>query len=321
MTESGVYYPDGSFKGSAQIRVEALRAGEPIYHTRMPGETDFEFWQDEMMRRRDARIEYEGRPECVEIEIPTEKPVVIGQMGDNHIGGMYHAYELMGRHANVIKEHPLFYVGFGGDLFEGFFFNPAQDKSLGSFYEERAHARAMIDHIGNDKILWACEGDHDMWEGKMGGNFYEDFQRKYEAYLLRGVSKIKLRLSSVDGNVDYSWVTAHRLPGFSMHNRLHPTFRASRFGVAGADIYGCYHTHKKALGYQSYKTFDGTIHQLHFVPGPYKYDDDLAQKMGYGRLDEEDLGAIWIVLWPKQKRMEGFKDIEGAIDRVAPYLD
>jgi len=317
----GVYYPDGSFKSASKIRLESLEQGKPVFHTPMPGDKNFEYWQKEMIARRDVRLENEGRPERVELEIPTEYPIVIAQMGDHHLGGMYHAYELMGEHAQVIKEHPLFYVAFGGDITDSFFFNPAQDKAIADYHEERAHARAMMEFIGKDKILWAVEGDHDMWSTKMGTSFYERFQHSYEAYLLRGPTQVDLTLSHPGGNRErYTMVTAHRLPGFSMYNKVHQNVRASKFGIQGAEIYGSFHTHSKGMAVQITQTVDGPLRQLLFTAGPYKYNDDYAQKTGMNRLSEEHLGAVWLVFWPDTHRVEGYMDVESAVDRVSPYL-
>lgn len=318
MPEDGIYYPDGTFKTASQLRLEALQAGKPIYHTPFPEQRDFQYWQEEMIRRRDARIEYEGHQGEIEIEIPTDKPICIAQVGDQHIADLYHAYEMMGYDATVIREHPLMYAAIGGDLFSGFMWNPPQDKKLASFWEEREHARQYVNHIGADKVLWAIPGDHDgpEWEGKYGGNFYTEFQYRYQAYLIRGVTKIRLRI----GEQDYTMVTAHRLPGFSMYSEVHPLDRARRFGIVFADTYGCFHTHQKGIKQSVQHSFDGAKRQLLWVPGPYKYNDDYAEKHGLGRLDHKQLGPVWLVFYPDRHLVQGYWSADEAISTLAPYL-
>lgn len=311
----GLYYPDGTHKSRAQIRVESLRAGVPVYRTPFAEKRDFDWWTDEMIDRRDSRIEYEGKPESIEIQIPTDKPIVVAQMGDHHIAGMYHAYEMMQQHVNIISEHPLFYVALGGDMVNWMYWNPGQDEDTASFEEQRLFCEAMLDRMGRDKILWATVGDHDSWQGKIGGNFYADFEYKFEAYLIRGVTKVRLTV----GDIIYKLVTAHRLPGFSMYNKVHPQARASRSHQA-ADAYIGFHTHNKGIAEQVTNTFDGPIRQTLVSPGPYKYSDGYGQKLGLGRLSQEELGAVWMVFWPDRKQIEAFWDVDSAIDRVAPYL-
>ena len=106
-----------------------------------------------------------------------------------------------------------------------------------------------------------------------------------------------------------------------MYNHLHPNMRSAHFGMQAADVYITFHTHRKGVGRQAVRTFEGAINQLYVTPGPYKYSDGYGQKLGLGKLSEEEMGACWLVLWPNQRRAEAYWDVDSAVDRVAPYLD
>lgn len=316
---SGLYTADKngretSYKSGEQIRYEALDKGVPVSRTPLPEERDFEWWQQELIRRRDTRLEYEGRPSSIDLEIPTDRPICVSFMGDQHVGGMYHDYEMMGRHVQLIQEHPLMYVALGGDVVNGMYWNPGQDQELDSFWEQVAHARAMMDKL-NGKILYAVEGDHDMWAGKSGVTMYHDFLNRYKAHLLRGVSTVNLKV----GDQPYSIVTAHRFPGNSIYNKSHPANRAART-LQGADIYVGHHTHQKGASKQPVQTVNGTIMQHYLIPGPYKYSDEYAQKNGWAQQDPEELGAYWVVLHPGRRNIEVYDTAQAVVERLGAYL-
>lgn len=317
--DNGVYRADKwgretDFKSRGEIRYEALEQGLPIQQTPLPSQRDFDWWQQEMIARRDTRLEFEGRPKHIEVEIPTEIPVAVAMFGDQHLGGMYHDYELMGMHVDFIAEHPLVYAALGGDVVNGMFWNPGQDQELDSFWEQVAHARAMMDRLGPDNILWALEGDHDMWAGKNGITMYHDFQERYKSHLLRGPSRVTLKV----GGQEYHIVTAHQFPGHSYINKSHPARRAS-MELSGADVYVGFHCHQRAYATQPARTFEGMIDQHYIMPGPYKYSDEYALKKGFPQQEREELGAYFVIFHPHTKRIEVCRTMEECADRLAGY--
>lgn len=320
MDERGIYRADKwgreeGFKSASEIKYDALQKGIPIQETPLPQQRDFEWWQQEMIQRRDTRMEFEGRPRHIEVAIPTEIPIAVAMMGDQHLGGMYHDYELLGQHVELISEHPLIYVALGGDIVNGMFWNPGQDQELDSFWEQVAHARAMMDKMGPDKILWALEGDHDMWAGKNGITMYHDFLQRYRSHLLRGPSRVELLV----GDQNYRIVTAHQFPGHSIYNKSHPAVRAGR-ELQGADVYVGYHTHDKGHSNQPVREFDGVKNQYFIMPGPYKYSDEYALKKGYAQQERDQLGAYWVIFHPHQKRIEVCSTAQECVDRLGAYM-
>lgn len=316
----GVYKADKwgrevDYKTKEEIRYEALEKGVPIQQTPLPEQRDFEWWQQEMIQRRDTRLEFEGRPKHIEVAIPTDKPVAIAMFGDQHIGGLYHDYELMGEHVQFITEHPLVYAALGGDVVNGMFWNPGQDQELDSFWEQVAHARAMMDRMGPDKILWAIEGDHDMWAGKNGITMYHDFLERYKSHLLRGPSRVTLRV----GGQEYRIVTAHQFPGRSIYNKSHPAVRAGR-ELQGADLYVGFHNHEKGHSHQPVRDFEGAKNQYYVMPGPYKYSDEYALKKGFAQQDREEAGAYFVIFHPDKRRIEVCSTMEECAERLGSFL-
>jgi hypothetical protein len=94
-----------------------------------------------------------------------------------------------------------------------------------------------------------------------------------------------------------------------MYNETHPENRESKFGTQGADIYIGWHTHKKGVSKQAVETFDGCIEQLYISNGPYKYSDAYSKKSGWSKQGDKKRGAVFLVLYPFEKQMNGYYSI------------
>ena len=315
MTE-GIYLPDGTFKSKERIVSDAYRTGTVVQKTPINEPFNFEKWQEVATNRKEERMEQEALPSTIEIEIPTDVPIAIAFLGDTHIGGAYHDYELLGHHVNFIREHPLVYTGMMGDLIDGFFFNPAQHGQIENIKEQTAHARSMLDAL-NGKMLWALAGDHDTWSERDGAGFYNDFRSRYQCHLLNGATIVKLKI----GEVTYDIVTSHRFAGHSMYNNLHPQMRESHFGIRSADLYVAAHTHRKGIAQKYAQDIDGGKLQTYVSTGPYKYSDDYAQKLGYPQQREKELGAVFVTLDPHKKEVVPFWSASGVATSLTPALD
>lgn len=305
----------GDFKSKDQIIYDNLEKTPPQFGNKRE-EISFEEMLDEAIRRRDSKMKVEGMPDSVEVEVQSDTPIVIGLFGDPHLEGMYVDYELIREHVNEISRNPKFYSIIGGDLVEGAAFNPAQDNKLGSFEEESTFALKMLDKM-NGSILSMWSGDHDEWGENGGTTIYQTIRNRYNAPVLRGSGTIRLKL----GNMTYLIVAAHRLPGNSMYNNTHPENRESKFQTQGADIYVGWHTHRKGISQQVVKLADGSdLLQTFVSSGPYQYSTKYAQKLGFGKQREKELGAVWLVLHPFRKEVEAFWSMESAKERIEPYL-
>jgi hypothetical protein len=301
MPEQGIIYPDGTFKSDKQIKYEHLNEPTIIHHQTGGQPPSFDGWVDEFSRRRDIRGEFEALPEEIDITIETNTPIIIATIGDIHSGGKEVDYELLREHVRFVAALPNAYAILGGDLIDGYFFNPAQDQQIGSWNEQRMFNRSILDEL-EGKILFFEEGDHDMWSAKMGPSIYEEIREKYGVPVVRGSSRCNLHLPEVT----YKLVSAHQLPGHSMYNDTHPQMREARFGTQGADIYLGFHTHRKSFHKQVVDMYDEAKEQLFISSGAYKYSDEYAKKKGWAQQRAAKRGAVFMVLYPFVKRMDAF---------------
>jgi len=305
--EQGLIYPDGSFKSDKQLKYENLEDPVLIRHKTEGKPPTFTEWTEEFARRRDLREEFEGLPDEISLEIETKDPIIIACLGDLHSGGKELDYELLQHDVEFIASHPNAYAILGGDLIDGFFFNPAQDQQIASWNEQRMFVRSILEEL-RGKILFFVEGDHDMWAGKMGGTIYDQIREEFNAEVVRGSTRVGLHLP----DVDYKMVVAHQLPGHSMYNDNHPEMREANFGTQGADIYLGFHTHRKSFHKQMVDTFEECKEQLFVSSGPYKYSDDYAKKKGFSLQRKARRGAVFMVMHPFKKRLDAYNTAEDA---------
>jgi hypothetical protein len=173
----------------------------------------------------------------------------------------------------------------------------------------------MIEYLAKrQKILVGWGGDHDNWAKKMGNNAYAHFAEEAKAHYMYGLGYVTLNV----GNTTYRIAGAHRLPGHSMYNKVHPAMRAEKFGGArGANIIVHGHTHQKGYSAQPVREFGGETRMVHFISvGPYKSDDGYAQKLGLGGLSGDQLFGSAVVLHDDQFRIEYDNDILQANQRI-----
>lgn len=307
--EEGLYYPDGSYKSAKRIKYENIDSPELIREKTYGRQPSFYEWVDEFSRRRDLRNEVEGIPSEIDITIETNEPVVIALIGDPHAGGYEVDYELLAHDIAFISQLKQGYVIFGGDVIDGFFFNPAQDGEIASFNQQRMFNNSMIKEVGEDKILYFEEGDHDMWSSKMGATIYDELRDRYNIPIVRGATKVNLRV----GEQNYKIVSAHQLPGHSKYNDTHPENSASKYLIQGGDIYIGWHNHKKGISEQVIDTFDGEIKQLYVSNGAYKFSDEYSKKKGWSELGEKKRGCVFLKLYPFEKRASAFYTAEESV--------
>ncbi len=310
----------GDFKSKEQIIYDNVEKIPPTYKENPFQEVSFDDMIEEMIRRRDARREIEEIPDEIEIEIPTTTPIILGIFGDQHLSGKEVDYEMLRRDTHFISENPKCYTILGGDVVDGAAFNPAQDDKIASFTEETSMAIKMFDMLGGKSILAALQGDHCMWSEQGGPTIYQTFKERYKTPLLRGSSTIILKV----GDIEYILVCSHQLPGHSIYNDTHPANRESKFGKQSADVYIGFHTHKKAFSQQTVNIAGkGSKMQTYVAGGPYKLDDSFSAKKGFSKKEqgnEDTNGAIWLVLHPFKRVVEGFYSMDSAKERIEPYL-
>jgi len=280
MKERGLYTsPDeASFKSEKQIKRELILRGEfPVLETPLPEKRDWEYWSTRFIKRQEQyREAVYNRERHVEITIPEKS--IISFMGDGHPGHPWTFHERIKAEIDVILNTPNSFLFLGGDMIDGYFFNPAQMEQIEQAPEQVAYLRSMIEVLGKErKLLVAWAGDHDGWGKKMGIDPYAEFGEKVNAYFMHGVGFVTLK----NGDHITRITAAHRLPGHSIYNKAHPSTRASK-DIQGADWYINFHTHEKAHLEQGIALFGGDARWIHACScGPYKASDEYSRRKGW----------------------------------------
>jgi len=129
------------------------------------------------------------------------------------------------------------------------------------------------------------------WAKKMGYDPYTQFQ-EIGCYYMSGIGHLTAKVD----DIQYRITGAHKLPGFSMYNNVHPEMRASK-EIQGADVYFSAHNHIKGYAYQAVKEFGGNARKVHYISlGTYKPTDEWLMKKGFAQLNENEMYGSSIVL-------------------------
>lgn len=307
MKEKGLYYPDGSFQSDKKIKRKLALQGElPSFDTPLPGRKGFNYWSQ---RYRDRQQQYKETAPYYEnqhVKISFGGDTLINFIGDTHVGAVDVYYDRIEQEVETIINTPNSYVIMVGDLVDGFFFNPAQMEQIEQTPEQWQYTDTMLKYLSQEgKLLLGFGGDHDQWPLKMGIDPYLKFSEDLKAYYMRGVGHLTAKVDEQE----FKLTGAHRLPGFSMYNNVHPQMRASK-EIQGADVYYSAHTHTKGHSYQAIQEFGGAARNIHFISiGPYKSTDAYSRKKGWAQQSPEQMFGCSILLPSDGGEIQYFHDI------------
>jgi len=96
------------------------------------------------------------------------------------------------------------------------------------------------------------------------------------------------------GEQEYKMVNQHKARGHSMYNKNHPTFRQSRFGLQGADIYTSNHNHRKQVSQEAVRVFGGARIITHVASGAYISGDEYGERQGFPKLKPKEMYGVAI---------------------------
>ncbi len=303
MQEKGIFINPDEFESDKHIK-RKLASELPVMETPKTFPRNWEYWSDRFKREQNIYRET-SEIETDHVTISFKGDTIINFIGDAHVGASTTHYDRLEKEIKSIMETPNSYVILVGDLVDGFFFNPAQMEEVAQTPEQFLYMHALIDYLAkNKKLLIAYGGDHDGWSKKMGADSYEQFN-KLGAYYMHGVGHLTAKID----DQEYKITGAHRLPGFSMYNNVHPQMRASK-EIQGADIYFSGHNHAKGHSEQSIPMFGGEARKVHFISiGPYKSSDEYSRKIGYPQQSPESMYGSAVVLHANTKEVSYFDDI------------
>ena len=289
MKERGLYTSpsERSFKSDREIKRDlALRGELPDFLTPLPAKRDWKYWSARFIQKqKDYNEAVPKKENNIIIRLP--EPSLVSFIGDLHAGNPNTFHERVAREIELILNTKNSFLMLGGDMIDGFFFNPAQYEQIEQLPEQRRYLTAMIEEVGkNHKLLIAWSGEHDSyWQKKMGADPYTDFAESVNAYFIEGIGYVTLKV----GKQDIKILVGHKLPGSSIYNKAHPETRASN-KIQGADIYVGFHTHEKAHLEQSIKEFGGKARWVHMcAAGTYKASDEYSRKNGWAVQDPKEM--------------------------------
>lgn len=305
-TERNKEVPRGLYKSESEDSFESLedieikRMGEGhvsvSYPDRLITELTFEELHEDMVRRAELRQKVENKEYNTTIEIETDRPIAVGWFADSHIAGQDIDYERLKWEADEIKRNPYMRVFLGGDLVDGYCWNPAQFGDIANLNEQDLYLHKLFEYMGYEKILAGVMGSHEKWARRTGLDSYKDIRK--EIPIFDGVGTVDL----VINGVVYTGALIHEAKGQSYIN---PNHQQKRFIMEneGYDFVLTAHTHEGAEQSQTRQTAKGSRKVVFLSGKTFKRSDDFLDTKGFKRKDEEGLGTNWILFNHKKKMM------------------
>lgn len=289
---------ENSFESIKDIRIKQLGKGEVSisYPDRFITELTFDELHGEMVRRSELRQLVENKEYNTRIEIETDSPIAIGWFADTHIAGQDVDYERLRWEVEEIKLNPYMRVFLGGDLVDGFVWNPAQFTDIANLNEQDLYLHKMLEYMGYDKILGGVMGSHEKWSRRTGLDSYKDIRKNIPIF--DGTGTVDL----VINGITYTGAILHEAKGNSYFN---PNHGQKRFVMEneGYDFVMTAHTHTGAEQSQIRQTAKGSRKVVFLSGKTFKRTDDFLDTKGFKRKEGEALGTNWILFNHKQKMM------------------
>lgn len=266
------------------------------------------FLKEAQQINKEAKVGQKEATWLIEAEYPN-LPVIILLASDIHYGSMGVNYKLLDRHLKIVENTPNIYACFNGDQIDNFSPTVIPDGMLNNPISPQMQAQVFMERLSEldrkSKIGLLAHGNHDDWIRAAGYDFYQTFMREFEAPVFDegGI------LNMVVGGVNYRMAVNHQFWGKSKINATNQPKRMIEYmGGGNVDIGWVGHTHQA-----SYEHFNkGPKELIAVVSGTYKQDDAWGKKKGID--SHAGMPGIALMLWPYEKRMEAFKDIEVAQD-------
>lgn len=314
--QEGLYVNSkGDFKSVEQIRLEAERS---IYPDKKERNLDFDRVTNYLQQGQEIMQDFEiGQREATfipQVEYP-DMPIVMLCASDLHYGSLGVNYPLLMKHLTMIEDLPNFYLATNGDEVDAFnsVFHPTgmTENPLPPQIQSRAIAQKLLDLDRKGKIAVISQGNHNRSGFAGGQDWYDSFLGQFRCPVFTQGGIINI----VHGDIKYRGVINHTYWGKS---KLNPTNAVKRMieyeGGGDVDFGWVGHVHQSSV--ENFERAGRDV--LAVVSGTYKEVDKWASQNGIGGRGQK--GGIALMMFPHQKRMEGFKDIQTAVDLIAKNL-
>ncbi len=177
----------------------------------------------------------------------------------------------------IIKETPNFYMGFGGDILDGFLIGPHPNgarEAVVSIKTARMAAGKLFDTI-KGKVLWTILGCHDNWEKDAAQyDTCEHIARKLRIPYLGHGGDINLK---VNGGVEYFIHARHKYPGGGKLNGTGCCKNILRDVNPKYDLVCVSHNHIAEIKIEDFLGKQ----RVYVRSGSYKKSDEYSKMLGY----------------------------------------
>lgn len=233
-------------------------------------------------------------------------PVAISCMTDTHWGSTRVNNSLLNQHLDLIESTPNFGMVTNGDHIDNFapFFHSSgmMENPLPPTAQARAFTQRLKSLDDKDKIGVLSYGNHDTSMDAAGLDWYDAFMEDFKCPIFTAGGLLHIKY----GTQNYDMALGHTYWGRSKINPSNAVKRFIEYEYPQADIGFLGHTHQSVLEH-----FDrGGKDVIALVGGTYKDSDKWSKRMGIG--GREGKPGMTVMLWPDERKMQIFKDIEVA---------
>jgi transposase len=246
------------------------------------------------------RIEAARERHTFDLDIPSDKPVAFSFISDQHITtGNTVDLQRMREDAELIASSEGVYAILGGDACDNHIKHrvailasrcqPSDQWRLFDFYLS----------IFASKIAVVISGNHDLWTDQIGG---VDVLRRIILDKRLHYAPDEARLNVTVGGQLYKLAVRHQYRFNSTMNQLHTVKQWWRFGEEEFDVgCVCHHHEPAAEDFLAHGQWRWACR-----PGSYQITSGYSRQFGYNRTFPT---CPTVVLWPKTRRIVGFKDL------------
>ena len=243
-------------------------------------------------------------PTEISLVIPTELPIGITFFADEHVGAFGVDLESLKRDWITVKEEPGLYQFQGGDGYH----NIIQASKVGSSHNQAPISVQKAVYVNmlkenKEKILCIGVGQHNYWTALLEGEDWDaELARRLKLVYTKHYAKIILKV----GSLIYAILRMHKSQFNSQFNLTHTCKQNQRLHCPDARIIVAEDKHEATL--EQYRYNDQECVAIR--TGTYAVYDNYAQQNGFFG---SHVCNPTVVLYPKQDKIVGFKDMHDAI--------
>lgn len=262
----------------------------------------------EAMQQMDNLVAFHQRtPSEITIEIETDKPVVRAVTADWHLGMFGVDLESFQKDIYYIRDEPCLKVNIGGDGYH----NIIQPSKIGSGHNQspisvQKGLYVLTLEKLKEKIDTIRTGNHNYWTALAEGEDWDmEITRKIKLIYLKHFGVVYYKV----GKMVYPWLMLHKSRYNSSFNLTHNCKQNQRMFFPEARVIIAEHQHIAAIEQYRYNEKEC----IAIRPGTYAVYDDYAQQNGYFSAHVSNPA---VVMFPKEDKLVGFKDMRDAVTYV-----